>query len=100
MLALAADKSKKNQIFRYKTCNDYINAYKSGEITPREMAENLIRNTDTSHRDINPFLDLSIESIRKQADASTARYKTGKPLSAVDGVPVVVKGKSSKENNQ
>ena len=95
MLALAADKSKKNQKFRYKTCNDYTTAYKSDEITPREMAENLIRNIDRSHRDINPFLDLSIESIRKQADASAARYKSGKPLSAVDGVPVVVKGQSS-----
>ena len=96
MLAIAADKPKKNQTFRYKTCSDYITAYKSEEITPREMAENLIRNIDRSHREINPFLDLSIESIRKQADASAARYKSGKPLSAVDGVPVVVKGKSSK----
>ena len=92
MLAATAQKSQNSHAFGYKTCNDYITAYKSGEITPRGMAENLIRNIDRSHHVINPFLDLSIESIRKQAAASTARYKSGKPLSAVDGVPVVVKG--------
>lgn len=90
-LLQAADKLKKNQRFRYKTCTDYISCFKSGEVTPREMAENLIRNIDRSHQEINPFLDLSIESIRKQANASTERYKSGQPLSAVDGVPVVVK---------
>ena len=96
MLVVAAERSKKSPAFRYKTSNDYITAYKSGEITPRGMAENLIRNIDRSHREINPFLDLSIESIRKQAADSAARYKSGKLLSAVDGVPVVVKGLISK----
>jgi Asp-tRNA(Asn)/Glu-tRNA(Gln) amidotransferase A subunit family amidase len=35
------------------------------------------------------------DKILKQAQESTARYQDGKPLSIVDGVPVVVKGKRS-----
>ena len=34
---------------------------------------------------------LDIEGARKQADASTTRWRRGKPLSAVDGLPVGIK---------
>ena len=37
------------------------------------------------------FLDTKVDIVRKAAEESTARYKAGKPLSPLDGVPMAVK---------
>lgn len=37
------------------------------------------------------FLDTKVDLVRKAAEASTARYKAGKPRSPLDGVPMAVK---------
>ena len=37
------------------------------------------------------FLDTKVELVRKAAEGSTARWKAGKPLSPLDGVPMAVK---------
>ena len=37
------------------------------------------------------FLDTKVALVRKAVEESTARYRAGKPLSPLDGVPMAVK---------
>ena len=55
-------------------------------------------------RDISPpgthstaFLDSKVVIVRRAADASTQRYKQGKPLSPLDGVPIAIKDEADVE---
>ena len=77
------------------TCADYHVAYKSGKLTPSEVADALL---PLIRRDARPagkhsiaFLDSKVELVRKAAGASTERYKQGNPLGIMDGVPIAVK---------
>lgn len=79
----------------YNTSADYHALYVSGELTPTAVVEALF---PLIRRDINPpgeysvgFLESKIDIIRAAAAASTERYKLGKPLGPLDGVPVAVK---------
>ncbi|KAG0266528.1 hypothetical protein BG011_002018 [Mortierella polycephala] len=79
---------------RFLTCRDFYVAYKSGKRTPEEIAEQLLESIKDSE-EITPPLGAvwryNKEEIRRQAKASTMRYREGKPLSIVDGVPVIIK---------
>ncbi|KAE8417225.1 amidase signature domain-containing protein [Aspergillus pseudocaelatus] len=86
---------RRNGLSGYYTSADYHALYKSGELTPIAVAETLM---PLIRRDAKPpgkhsvaFLDSQIERVRAAAEASTKRYKDGKPLGPLDGVPVVVK---------
>ncbi|EGE80878.1 amidase [Blastomyces dermatitidis ATCC 18188] len=79
----------------YYTSADYHALYLSGDLTPTAVVEALF---PLIRRDVNPpgehslaFLESKIDIIRAAAAASTERYKTGKPLGPLDGVPVAVK---------
>ncbi|KAG0359378.1 Asp-tRNAAsn/Glu-tRNAGln amidotransferase subunit A-like protein [Gamsiella multidivaricata] len=79
---------------RFLRCRDFYVAYKSGRKTPSEVAEQLLDMIKASE-EVSPPLgaiwNWSKDSILKQAQASTERYRGGKPLSIVDGVPIVIK---------
>ena len=51
----------------------------------------IVRDVKQSTKHSVAFLDTKVELVRKAAEASTARYKAGKPLSPLDGVPMAVK---------
>ncbi|KAL1963625.1 hypothetical protein VTN77DRAFT_7946 [Rasamsonia byssochlamydoides] len=79
----------------FYTSADYHARYLSGELTPLEVVEALL---PLIRRDTNPpgkhsvaFLESQVDAIRAAAEASTQRYKSGKPLGPLDGVPVAVK---------
>ncbi|KAL4934378.1 amidase [Aspergillus undulatus] len=79
----------------YYTTADYRAIYESGDLTPTAVVESLLAVT---RRDIKPpgkhsvaFLEIAVEKIRAAAAASTQRYKDGKPLGPLDGIPVTVK---------
>lgn len=79
----------------FYTSADYHARYLSGELTPSEVIEALL---PLIRRDTNPpgkhsiaFLESQVDAIRAAAEASTQRYKSGKPLGPLDGVPVAVK---------
>ncbi|KAI8349537.1 amidase signature domain-containing protein [Mortierella sp. GBAus27b] len=79
---------------RFLTCRDFYIAYKSGRKTPVEVAEQLFELIQASE-EVNPSLgaiwNWNKEGVLKQAKESAARYSEGKPLSIVDGVPIVIK---------
>ncbi|KAJ5351775.1 hypothetical protein N7452_000749 [Penicillium brevicompactum] len=79
----------------YYTSADYHALYKSGESTPTAVIETLL---PLIRRDVQPpgkhstaFLESQAEAIYAAAQASTERYKEGKSLGPLDGVPVAVK---------
>ena len=79
----------------YYTCADYHELYKSGKLTPTDVAEYLIpliqRDSKQPGKYSVAFLQVRDDLILEAARASTERYKAGTPLSVLDGVPVAVK---------
>jgi len=74
---------------------DYHEAYKSGRLTPTAVVQTilpLIRRDLAERPELTAaFLQTNVELVLKAAEASTKRYREGKPLSPLDGVPVAVK---------
>jgi len=66
-------------------------AFRSGGDTPRDFLERCIGDIDTFEPTVGAFVATNLEAARAAADEATARWKAGKPLSAVDGMPVGVK---------
>jgi Asp-tRNA(Asn)/Glu-tRNA(Gln) amidotransferase A subunit family amidase len=65
--------------------------FQSGAQTPRDFLERCIANIEERESRVKAFVTLDLDAARKAADASSKRYKAGKPLSAVDGCPVGIK---------
>ena len=59
--------------------------------TPREFLERCLDVIHACERTVKAFVTLNIAAARKAADASSRRYKAGKPLSPVDGLPIAIK---------
>jgi len=79
----------------YYTSADFHALYKSGKITPSDVIECLL---PLIQRDQTPpgqfsvgFISSKADLVRAAAKASTERYKEGKPLSPLDGVPLAIK---------
>ncbi|XP_061360021.1 fatty acid amide hydrolase-like [Gastrolobium bilobum] len=83
-----------NPSFLRWTIMDYSKAYRSGDITPRLVAERLIAAIEESIKpplQMGFFIHYNVDDILRQANESTARYKKGEPISVLDGVPVAIK---------
>ncbi|KAK7541214.1 amidase signature domain-containing protein [Phyllosticta citribraziliensis] len=80
---------------RFYTVYDYHEAYKTGKVTPTRVAEVLLplirRDVEKPSEHSKAWLDVRPDLILAAAAASTQRYKEGKPLGLLDGVPVTVK---------
>ena len=68
-----------------------VEEFRDGRDTPRELLERCIANVEAREPVVKAFVTLDLDAARKAADASTKRYKAGKPLSPVDGCPVGIK---------
>ena len=73
------------------TFHDRIPAFRDGSDTPRAFLERCIEAVEAREDEIMAWACLDLEGARKAADASTARYRGGRPLSPVDGLPVGIK---------
>ena len=62
-----------------------------GEDSPRAYLERCLDRIAARDRDVQAFVVRNSESARRCADESTARYRDGQPLSAMDGCPIGVK---------
>ena len=77
----------------YRSVRDYAQAYKKGK-SPEAVAEkalDAIRQADSSELKLRPFIAVNKDDVIQQARKSAERWKDGKPLSVLDGVPVAVK---------
>lgn len=66
-------------------------AYRDGTHTPEAVLDALLAAIAADTRDINAFCLIDAEGARAQARAAGERWRTGRPLSALDGVPVSIK---------
>ncbi|KAI4268152.1 MAG: hypothetical protein LQ337_008012 [Flavoplaca oasis] len=76
---------------RHYSAAYFTSAYKAGKLTPTEVVTGLLDQISAEKRHSVAFLQIIPEKVLAAAEASTARYKSGKPLSLLDGVPVAVK---------
>ena len=65
--------------------------FRDGRNTPRAFLEQCLAAVKRHDKRIHAFVTLDVKSAREAADASTRRYKAGRPLSPLDGCPVAVK---------
>lgn len=80
--------------FQFPGAEQYIAAFRSGRITPRDIAQNFVTQwqaSDAHDRPLRAFIAVRADDLAAQADASTVRWKAGKPLGPWDGVPIAVK---------
>lgn len=80
---------------RYYSAATYRALYLSGELTPLDVANALL---PLIRRDITPrgphsvaWFDTKVDLVLKAARASTLRYREGRSLGPLDGVPTAVK---------
>lgn len=65
--------------------------FRDGSDTPSAYLERRIAVMLAREPGLRAFVERDVESARAAAEASTARYSAGAPLSAVDGMPVGIK---------
>lgn len=63
----------------------------AGSDSPRALLERCLSLIAEREPLVHAFASLNIEGARLAADAATARYRAGQPLSAIDGCPIGVK---------
>ena len=66
-------------------------AFRRGELSPQEGARQLLERIAACEPRINAMYRVERESALEQARAAEARWRAGRPLSALDGVPVTIK---------
>jgi Asp-tRNA(Asn)/Glu-tRNA(Gln) amidotransferase A subunit family amidase len=66
-------------------------AFRSGSDSPRAFLERCIDRIQEREPRIGAFVTLNIDGARAAADRSSARWRTGRPRSAIDGMPIGIK---------
>ena len=70
---------------------DAVPGFLDGSDTPRHYLERCVEIITVREPSISAFVTIDIEAARLSADQSTARFRNGKPLSKIDGMPFAVK---------
>ena len=80
---------------KFYTVADFHYAYESGKLTPSDVVEGLLpvirRDIKSRHTHSVAFVETQVDLVKRAAAASTQRYREGKPLGILDGVPFAVK---------
>ncbi len=66
-------------------------SFAAGEDSPREFLERCIARIEADDGEVGAFVAVNREAARAAADEASARWKDGRPLSAIDGMPVGIK---------
>src|ERR671915_243562 len=70
---------------------ELASAYARGELSPVQVARALIERIDAWEPRINAMYRVHREGALASASASEMRWRAGRPLSALDGVPITIK---------
>jgi Asp-tRNA(Asn)/Glu-tRNA(Gln) amidotransferase A subunit family amidase len=73
------------------TFHTELSAFASGKDTPSDFLESCIACIKAHEPDVGAFVHMNLDGAREAAARSTVRWKEGKPLSKVDGMPVGIK---------
>jgi Asp-tRNA(Asn)/Glu-tRNA(Gln) amidotransferase A subunit family amidase len=65
--------------------------FAGGSDTPREFLERCLADLAALEPKIGAFVNLNLDGARAAADRATSRWRAGRPLSKIDGMPVGIK---------
>jgi len=77
--------------FRSLTFHDALPAFREGSDTPRAYLERCLEVIEAREPVLRALVATDIEGSRQAADASADRWRAGRPLSPIDGMPVGIK---------
>ena len=77
--------------FKALTFHDAVPRFREGVDSPRAYLERCIEMIKEREPIVKAFVALNAAGARAAADESTARWKAGRPLSAIDGMPIGIK---------
>jgi Asp-tRNA(Asn)/Glu-tRNA(Gln) amidotransferase A subunit family amidase len=77
--------------FKALTFHDATSRFRDGSDTPRAYLERCLETVAAREPVVRAFVVLNEALARSAADASTARWKEGRPLSSIDGLPIGIK---------
>lgn len=77
--------------FRPLTFHDATAAFANGTDSPRDYLERCLATIAAREPVVQAWVALNEAGAREAADASTARWKSGIPLSRIDGMPIGIK---------
>src|SRR5262245_10517015 len=66
-------------------------AFADSRATPRAWLERCLEQIARREHEVRAFVELDVDAARRAADASTDRWRRGRPLSRLDGMPVGIK---------
>ena len=66
-------------------------AFRSGTDSPRDFLERSLARLKDWEGKIHAFVNTNISAAREAADRSTERWRSGRPLSPIDGMPMGIK---------
>ncbi|KAI2642302.1 amidase signature enzyme [Xylaria nigripes] len=78
---------------RFHSATDYHELYKTGRLTPLQVVKTLLPliSPQQGSKYACAWSEIRVEAVLCAALASTQRYKEGRPLSLLDGIPIGVK---------
>ena len=74
-----------------RTFHDAVPGFLDGRDTPRDYLERCLETIEAREPEVKAFVVTNIKGAREAADRSTERYREGRPLSLVDGMPICIK---------
>ena len=73
--------------YRMRTFLDVRDSFLEGSDSPRDYLERCMECIDSRETQVKAWVVLNLENARQAADESGKRYRQGKPLSVIDGMP-------------
>lgn len=73
------------------TFHTELPAFASGKDTPSDFLESCLACIAAHEAEVGAFVHMNLDAAREAARRSAARWKEGKPLSRIDGMPVGIK---------
>jgi Asp-tRNA(Asn)/Glu-tRNA(Gln) amidotransferase A subunit family amidase len=73
------------------TFHDAVPAFRDGSDSPRAYLERCLEAIEAREPEVQAWVTINRDGARKAADEASARYKAGKQLSPIDGMPVGIK---------
>lgn len=77
--------------FRALTFHDRLPKFLDGSDTPRAYLERCLETIEEREPVLRGWVTINSDGARAVADAATLRYRAGKPLSRIDGMPIGIK---------
>ena len=88
---MTAPRTYDPRTFKALTFHDATAQFRDGSDTPRAYLERCLETIAVCEPVVKAFVVLNEANARAAADASSARWKVGQPLSAIDGMPIAIK---------